>query len=52
VLLDGKNYNIWVTQSTFELIGRDKLEFVNGEFTIPVPVTAEEPTNNEKRAIR
>jgi gag-polypeptide of LTR copia-type len=39
ILLDGKNYNIWVRQATFGLIGRDKLKFVNGEATIPVPVT-------------
>jgi gag-polypeptide of LTR copia-type len=34
------------------LIGRDKLEFVNEETTISVPVTSEEPTEDEKRAIR
>jgi gag-polypeptide of LTR copia-type len=52
ILLDGKNYNIWVRQATFGLIGRDKLEFVNGEATIPVPVTPENPIEDEKRAIR
>jgi gag-polypeptide of LTR copia-type len=52
VLLNGKNYNVWVSQVTFGLIGRDKLEFVNGEFNIPVPVTSEEPTDDEKRAIK
>jgi hypothetical protein len=34
------------------LIGKDKLEFVNGEFNIPVPVIVEQPTYDEKRVIR
>jgi gag-polypeptide of LTR copia-type len=31
VLLNGKNYHLWVRQATFGLIGRDQLEHVNGE---------------------
>jgi hypothetical protein len=34
------------------LLGRDKLEFVNGEITIPVSVTIGEPIEDEKRDIR
>jgi gag-polypeptide of LTR copia-type len=52
VLLNGKNYNIWIRQATFGLIGRDKLVFANGEITILVPTTVGEPTDDEKRAIR
>jgi hypothetical protein len=52
ILLDGKNYNICVRHAIFGLIGGDKLEFVNGETTIPVLVTLGEPTKDEKRAIR
>jgi hypothetical protein len=52
VLLDGKNYNICVIQATFGLIGRDKLEFVNGENTIPLSATVRERADDEKRDIR
>jgi hypothetical protein len=52
ILLDGKNYNIWVRQATFGLIGRDNLEFANGETIIRVPVTPGEPVEDEKRVIR
>jgi gag-polypeptide of LTR copia-type len=52
VLLDGKNYNMWARQVTFGLIGRDKLEYINGEFTMPVPTIRGEPTEDEKRVIR
>jgi hypothetical protein len=34
------------------IISRDKLEFVNGEAIISVPVTPEKPTEDEKKAIR
>jgi hypothetical protein len=34
------------------LLGRDKLEFVNGEITIPVSVAIGEPTEDEKKGIR
>jgi gag-polypeptide of LTR copia-type len=37
VMLTGKNYHLWVRQATFRLIGRDKLELVNGER--PAPIT-------------
>jgi gag-polypeptide of LTR copia-type len=50
VLLDGKNYNMWVRQVSFGLFGIDKFEYVNGEFTMPVPSIIGEPTENEKKA--
>jgi hypothetical protein len=34
------------------LIGRDKLEFINGEITIPIQATIGKPTDDEKRTIR
>jgi gag-polypeptide of LTR copia-type len=40
VLLDGKNYNMWAREVSFGLVGRDKLEYVNGEITKPVPKSA------------
>jgi gag-polypeptide of LTR copia-type len=43
---------MWARQVSFELIGRDKLEYVNGEFTMPVPTIMGEPTEDEKKAIR
>jgi gag-polypeptide of LTR copia-type len=52
ILLDGKNYNVWAKQTSFGLIGREKLEYVNGEITMPVPKTTGDPTNDEKKAIR
>jgi gag-polypeptide of LTR copia-type len=52
MLLDGKNYNMWARQVSFELIGRDKFEYVNGEFTMPVPTIMGEPTEDEKKAIK
>jgi gag-polypeptide of LTR copia-type len=52
ILLDGKNYNIWARQASFGLIGREKLEYVNGEIPMPVPNVAGAPTKEEKRAIR
>jgi gag-polypeptide of LTR copia-type len=36
VLLDDKNYNMWARQVSFGLVGRDELEYVNGEITKPV----------------
>jgi hypothetical protein len=35
VLLNGKNYHLWIRQATFGLIGRDRLEHVNGEKLMP-----------------
>jgi gag-polypeptide of LTR copia-type len=52
ILLDGKNYNIWARQASFGLIGREKLEYVNGEITVPVPRITGGPTDEEKKAIR
>jgi gag-polypeptide of LTR copia-type len=52
VLLDDNNYNIWAKQVTFELVGRDKLEYVNGEISMHKPVAAEAPTEDEKRHSR
>jgi gag-polypeptide of LTR copia-type len=46
VLFDGKNYNMWAKQVSFGLFGIDKFEYVNGEFTMPVPSIMEEPTEN------
>jgi hypothetical protein len=34
------------------LIGRDKVEYVNGEISMPTPVAAGAPTEDEKKAIR
>jgi gag-polypeptide of LTR copia-type len=51
-MLDGKNYHMWARQVTFGLIGRDKLEYVNGENLISVPKVSGDPTEEEKRAIK
>jgi hypothetical protein len=37
VLLNGKNYNMWVRQASFGLIDRDKIEYVNYDIPVPVP---------------
>jgi hypothetical protein len=52
VMLDGKNYLLWVKQVTFGLIGRDELEHVTDENKIPVPVAIEAPTAEESKAIK
>jgi hypothetical protein len=52
VLLDDKNYNMWARQVSFGLIGRDKLEYINGEFTMLVPTIMGELTEDAKRAIK
>jgi hypothetical protein len=52
VTLNNKNYHLWARQATFDLIGRDKLEHVNGENLIPIPKISSEPTEEKKRAIR
>jgi gag-polypeptide of LTR copia-type len=52
VLLDDKNYSMWARQVSFGLIGKDKLEYVNGDLTMPVPKNYEAPTKDEKKAIR
>jgi hypothetical protein len=52
VMLNGKNYHLWARQATFDLIGRDKLEHVNGENPIPVPKVSGDPTEEEKSAIK
>jgi hypothetical protein len=52
MFLIGKNYNIWVRQATFVLIGRDKLEFINEEIFIPIPATVGELTDDGKRVTR
>jgi hypothetical protein len=52
MMLNDKNYHLWARQATFSLIGRDKLEHVNGENPIPIPKISGEPTKQEKRAIR
>jgi hypothetical protein len=43
---------MWVRQSSFELIDGDKIEYVNGDITVPVPQEAGAPTEEEKKAIR
>jgi hypothetical protein len=48
ILLDGKNYN---RQTTFGLIVRDKIEYINGEITILVSVATGAPTEDEKKVI-
>jgi gag-polypeptide of LTR copia-type len=50
VLLDGKNYNMWVRQVLFRLVGRDKLEYINDEITKPVPRSARALTEEENKA--
>jgi gag-polypeptide of LTR copia-type len=52
VLQTGKNYHLWARQASFGLIGRDKLEYVNGEKPIPVPKKPGDPIDNEKKALR
>jgi macrodomain Ter protein organizer (MatP/YcbG family) len=52
VLLDGKNYNMWARQVSFGLVGRDKLEYVNGEITKPVPKSAWALTEEENKALK
>jgi hypothetical protein len=44
VMLNCKNYHMWARQATFELIGRDKLEHVDGENPISVPKVSGDPT--------
>jgi gag-polypeptide of LTR copia-type len=52
ILIDGKNYNIWARQASFGLIGREKLEYVNGEIIVPVPRINGAPIDEEKKTIR
>jgi gag-polypeptide of LTR copia-type len=52
VILTGKNYHLWARQAIFGLIGRDKLELVNGERSAPFPKKSGEPTEEEKKALR
>jgi gag-polypeptide of LTR copia-type len=52
VMLTGKNYHLWARQATFGLIGRDKLELVNGERPTPIPKKIGESTKEEKKALR
>jgi gag-polypeptide of LTR copia-type len=52
VLLDDKNYNMWVRKVFFELISRDKLEYVNGDITVLIPEEAGAPTEEEKKGIK
>jgi gag-polypeptide of LTR copia-type len=52
VLLDGKNYNMWARQVSFGLIGRDKLEYVNGEITKPVPRSDGALTEEVNKALK
>jgi gag-polypeptide of LTR copia-type len=52
VLLDGKNYNMWARQVSFGLVGRDKLEYVNGEITKPVPRSVGALTEEENKALK
>jgi hypothetical protein len=50
VLLNGKNYYLWVRQATFGLIGRDRLKHVNGEKTITqlsIPPTEPETKSSQ-----
>jgi gag-polypeptide of LTR copia-type len=47
VMLTGKNYHLWVRQATFRLIGRDKLELVNGER--PAPIIKKKLESQQKR---
>jgi TPP-dependent indolepyruvate ferredoxin oxidoreductase alpha subunit len=41
VVLNGKNYHSWAKQITSALTGIDKLEYVTGEMTPPVPTVEE-----------
>jgi gag-polypeptide of LTR copia-type len=50
IILDGKNYNVWAIQTSFGLIGREKLEYVNGEITMSVPKITGAPTDDEKKS--
>jgi hypothetical protein len=50
VLLNGKNYHLWVKQATFGLIGRDRLEHVNGEK--PMPQLSIPPLAPEMKAVK
>jgi gag-polypeptide of LTR copia-type len=52
VLLDGKNYNMWARQVSLGLVGRDKLEYVNGEITKLVPRSAGALTEEENKALK
>jgi gag-polypeptide of LTR copia-type len=52
VMLDGKNYLLWVRQVTFSLISRDKLEYVTGESKVPAPASIGAPTVEGSRAIK
>jgi hypothetical protein len=51
-MLTDKNYHLWARQATFRLIGRGKLELVNGERLAPIPKIPGEPTKEEKKALR
>jgi hypothetical protein len=51
-MLNGKNHHMWARQTTFGLIGRDKLEHVNGENLIPIPKVSGDPIEEEKRVIK
>jgi gag-polypeptide of LTR copia-type len=50
VLLNGKNYHLWIRQATFGLIGRDRLEHVNGEK--PMPQLSIPPLAPEMKAVK
>jgi gag-polypeptide of LTR copia-type len=52
VLLDDKNYNMWARQVSFRLVDIDKLEYVNGEITKPVPRSAGALTEEENKALK
>jgi hypothetical protein len=50
VLLNGKNYHLWIRQATFGLIGRDRLEHVNGEK--PMPQLSIPPLASEMKVVK
>jgi hypothetical protein len=55
ILLDGKNYNMWVRQASFGLIGRDKIMLiVTSQYQYPKrlvsqPKRRRRPSESEKR---
>jgi hypothetical protein len=51
VILTSKNYHLWTRQATFELIGHDKLELINGERPAPISKKIGEPTEEEKKSL-
>jgi gag-polypeptide of LTR copia-type len=49
VMLNGKNYHSWVTQVTFALTDRDKVEYITGEMPKPVLALTGAPTAKEQK---